>query len=103
MDLLAGTKSWSGKPAYAALPRLGLVLGRKAAAPFTAIFNDGRIFGTQAFLSVAQVCNDMADGGYADDDMNDSILAKPSTSTEKDVETQSTTLGKVDSVLTDGT
>lgn len=43
----------------------------------------------------------MADGGYADDDMNDSILARPSTSTEKDVETQSTTLGKVDSVLTD--
>lgn len=43
----------------------------------------------------------MADEGYTDDNMDDSIPARPSTSTEKDVETQSTTLGKVDSVIMD--
>ncbi|KAE8537839.1 hypothetical protein D1P53_005900 [Cryptococcus gattii VGV] len=38
---------------------------------------------------------------YADEDVNDSIPARPSTSMEKDVETQSTALGKVDTVIMD--
>lgn len=43
----------------------------------------------------------MIDGQYADGDVNDSMPARPSTSMEKDVETQSTALGKVDSVIMD--
>lgn len=53
------------------------------------------------FSQSPQICNDMIDGQYADGDVNDSMPARPSTSMEKDVETQSTALGKVDSVIMD--
>lgn len=52
-------------------------------------------------LSITSDCNDVVDGQYANDDVNDSIPARPSMSMEKDVETQSTALDKVDSVIMD--
>lgn len=55
----------------------------------------------QPFSQSSQICNDVVGGQYANDDVNDSIPARPSTSMEKDVETQSTALGKVDSAIMD--